>query len=170
VIVRPGGSGWWLRVAHRQRTTPKRLWRRFTALEGVDALVEDFSGDVARRALSTILPWVNKRGATAKHVQDAVTLASAADDTNALLTSDPIVGPRPFGNPNENYLTAMPPAYRLALEMSLHEADERRALEGELHVLEARWREADEIAAISDSLFLPADLDARMAALKARDP
>jgi hypothetical protein len=40
----------------------------------------------------------------------------------------------------------------LALEMALHEATERRALEGELAVLEAAWREAEEIAAIADAL------------------
>jgi hypothetical protein len=40
----------------------------------------------------------------------------------------------------------------LALEMALHEETERRALEGELAVLEAAWREAEEIAAIADVL------------------
>ncbi len=40
----------------------------------------------------------------------------------------------------------------LALEMALHEESERRALEGELRVLEAAWREAEEIAAIADAL------------------
>ena len=32
---------------------------------------------------------------------------------------------------------------------------ERRALEGELKALEIAWKEADEVAAISDHLFLP---------------
>ncbi len=68
----------------------------------------------------------------------------------------------------ENYLTRLAPSFRLALEMSLHEADERAALEGELHVLEARWREAEEIAAISDGMFLPADIDERLDRLRER--
>ena len=42
-----------------------------------------------------------------------------------------------------------------ALEMALHEEDERRALEGELWRLEQAWREAEEIAAIADNLLLP---------------
>jgi len=46
----------------------------------------------------------------------------------------------------------IPPAMRLALEMSLHEEGERRALEGELAELEAAWKEAEEIAAIADTL------------------
>ncbi|HET8655637.1 MAG TPA: hypothetical protein VFL93_09010 [Longimicrobiaceae bacterium] len=41
---------------------------------------------------------------------------------------------------------------QLALEMALHEESERRAMEGELAALEAAWREAEEIAAIADSL------------------
>ncbi|HEX8693565.1 MAG TPA: hypothetical protein VF746_14175 [Longimicrobium sp.] len=40
----------------------------------------------------------------------------------------------------------------LALEVALHEEEERRALEGELTLLEAAWREAEELAAIADRL------------------
>jgi hypothetical protein len=40
----------------------------------------------------------------------------------------------------------------LALEMSLHEESERRALDGELALLEAAWRDAERIALIADSL------------------
>jgi hypothetical protein len=43
----------------------------------------------------------------------------------------------------------------LALEMAAHEEQERRALEGELAALEAAWKEAEEIAAIADDMFLP---------------
>ena len=43
--------------------------------------------------------------------------------------------------------------------MALHEEQERRALEGELRVLERAWREAEEIAGISDNLFPPAGAD-----------
>jgi hypothetical protein len=44
------------------------------------------------------------------------------------------------------------PALALALEMALHEETERRALDGELAMLEAMWREAEGIAAIADAL------------------
>jgi hypothetical protein len=50
----------------------------------------------------------------------------------------------------------MPVEVRLAAEMAVHEEVERRALEGELRALEATWREAEEVAAIADSLTLPA--------------
>jgi hypothetical protein len=53
----------------------------------------------------------------------------------------------------------LPHPTRLALEMALHEERERKALEGELRTLEAAWRAAEEIAAISDSLLLPEGTD-----------
>ena len=53
------------------------------------------------------------------------------------------------------YINKMPKPTRLALEMALHEEQERRALEGELWLLERAWEEAEEIAEISDNLFLP---------------
>jgi hypothetical protein len=49
-------------------------------------------------------------------------------------------------------LWRLPREQRLALEMALHESTEQAALEGELAVLEAAWREAEEIAAIADKL------------------
>ncbi len=42
---------------------------------------------------------------------------------------------------------------RLALEMAANEDSEREALQGELAELESAWREAEEIAEISDTLF-----------------
>jgi hypothetical protein len=45
------------------------------------------------------------------------------------------------------------PRYRtVALEMVMHEDAERRALEGELRELLSRWKEAESIARIADSL------------------
>jgi hypothetical protein len=41
----------------------------------------------------------------------------------------------------------------LAMEMLLHEALERQALAGELRLLRARWREAEEIASIADTIL-----------------
>ncbi|HEU0055018.1 MAG TPA: hypothetical protein VFQ39_17650, partial [Longimicrobium sp.] len=42
--------------------------------------------------------------------------------------------------------------HTLVLEVALHEESERRALEGELALLESAWREAEEIAALADRL------------------
>ncbi|HEX8724163.1 MAG TPA: hypothetical protein VF737_02085 [Gemmatimonadaceae bacterium] len=48
---------------------------------------------------------------------------------------------------------------RLALEMSMHEESERRALEGELQLLADAWREAETVAEIADGLLDPPGFD-----------
>jgi hypothetical protein len=50
-------------------------------------------------------------------------------------------------------LYRLPAVDRLALEMASNEDMERRAMHGELAALHTAWREAEEIAAISDELF-----------------
>jgi hypothetical protein len=60
------------------------------------------------------------------------------------------------------------PTDALALEMALHEESERVALQGELAGLEAACREAEEIAAIADDMFLPDDTTDRLATLRGR--
>jgi hypothetical protein len=57
----------------------------------------------------------------------------------------------------------------LALEMAAHEDSERRALDGELSLLEDAWRQAEEIAAIADDLFIPEATRARLSNLKETD-
>jgi hypothetical protein len=53
-------------------------------------------------------------------------------------------------------LPQLPLVDRHALEMAANEDAERRALEGELRVLEHAWRQAEEIAAIADDLLFEA--------------
>ena len=69
---------------------------------------------------------------------------------------------------HESGLLALPVSVRLAIEMALHEDQERRALEGELAELEQAWREAEEIGAIADSLLLPAWIDDAMKRLRSK--
>jgi len=61
---------------------------------------------------------------------------------------------RPMKEKHMGIVHKLPRPTRLALEMALHEEQERRALQGELKTLEAVWKHAEEIAAISDSLLL----------------
>ncbi|MDH5235848.1 MAG: hypothetical protein OEW77_12905, partial [Gemmatimonadota bacterium] len=67
-------------------------------------------------------------------------------------------------------VSALPAPTRLALEMALHEEAERRAIEGELAVLEAAWQEAEVIANISDNLLVPADVERQLEVLKEAAP
>ena len=127
-----------------------------------------FAGEDARRALGALLPALNFAGGREAEVTSAVQSierAGGATDYFAAAASDPAsygirgaaFGPR---------LAALPREVRLAMEMAAHEERERRALEGELAVLEAEWRRAEEIAAIADDLFLPASVRDWMARLK----
>ena len=115
---------------------------------------EWFEGDDARRALSAILPRVNSMGGTARTVQFAVSRIESNGHPQRFLSN---VARLPIGMDAgiPGYLHRMSKPIKLALEMALHEEQERRALEGDLWRLERAWREAEEIAAISDNLLLP---------------
>ena len=65
-------------------------------------------------------------------------------------------------------LSLLPTESRLALEMAVSEDLERRALAGELAGLELAWREAEEIAAIADTLLVPPRVVDGMRALRER--
>ena len=112
-------------------------------------------GPEARRFASAILPRMNSMGGTKETVQHAVHEIEAIGHPERFLL-DIADGDRfqdKKGVPG--YINKMPKPTKLALEMALHEEQERRALEGELWLLEQAWREAEEIAEISDNLFLP---------------
>jgi hypothetical protein len=57
-----------------------------------------------------------------------------------------------IGSRDREPLLHVPLVHRLALEMVAHEHAEREALAGELAELERAWQEAEEIAAIADTL------------------
>ena len=116
---------------------------------------EWFEGEDALRVLRATLPTLNAFGGEARTVEAAVSEISERGHAHAFLEQIAIrsEGYRRNGVPGS--LFRMPGAVRLALEMALHEEDERRALEGELWRLEQAWREAEEIAAIADRLLLP---------------
>jgi len=111
-----------------------------------------FRGEDARRVAAALVPRLNRQGGSRRSVQRAVKEIETAGHPNRFLTE---IANREPGN-----LGRMPVPVRLALEMSLHEEQERRAIEGELWILEQAWKEAEEIAAIADSFLLPADTDA----------
>ena len=65
-------------------------------------------------------------------------------------------------------LYGLTPVDRLGLEMALHEDAERRAMAGELTLLELAWRDAEEIAAIADDMFLPSGVQSSLDRLRGR--
>ena len=116
---------------------------------------ERFEGAEAERLLGQIIPKMNRNGGEKRTVQEAVSEIEHHGHPDEYL-SDVVTGDRfqdKKGIPG--YVNKMPKPTKLALEMALHEEQERRALEGELWRLERAWEEAEEIAAIADSLLLP---------------
>lgn len=128
-------------------------------------------GTLATPLLRRVLPIVNRSGATRQRILGGVQLieeAGGPDHFARWATSKrrEWAARSSFGDTGD--LTAIPVEARLAFEMALHEDTERRALEGELSVLEAAWREAEEIAGIADNLLLPGAVEAELARMKAR--
>jgi hypothetical protein len=102
---------------------------------------------------------VNLMAGTRKAVEYAVWAIEAAGDPEAYLaavTRDLPVEYAPKALKRKAQVQRLPRPTRLALEMALHEEQERRALAEDLVTLELAWRDAEEIAAISDNLLVPA--------------
>jgi hypothetical protein len=132
------------------------------------------AGDDALKAAGKLMPAFNEEGAKQKDVQSAVKIITEVSDPNQLFdryagiagrSARPKIQPSINESPGHQ-IGALPREVRLALEMAAHEEQERRALEGELAILEAAWREAEEVAKIADDMFTPADTDARLEGLR----
>lgn len=126
----------------------------------------EFTGAEAMHAAAVVLAGANRFGARSAEVAHAVRRIEDAGDAASYLRTASRMGDWRGGRVVSvlnrwRHLGALHLATTecLALEMAVHEESERRALEGELHVLEAAWREAEHIAAIADGLLPPPGLD-----------
>jgi hypothetical protein len=162
-------------------------WHERLSMFGVDASGFGFvqgaitlRGDDALAAARVLLPHVNASGGKPDAVNQAVSILEEQLDPTSLFTRFAAVRERNHRSiftegwaVRNNYpwrLGGLAPAQRLALEMALHENDERRALEGELTELEQRWKEAEEVAAISDNLFVSPCVEEKVDQLKQESP
>jgi len=127
----------------------------------------------ATRAAALIMPAVNRAGASRRNVQQAVReIESLRDPVEFLKTI--AAGPeqgrldyRAYRKRSKHKgLIRLPVSTRLAVEMAVNEEHERIALEGELALLELAWQDAEEIAAIADSLTIPAEVNEQLERLK----
>ncbi len=152
--------------------------------EGFDLEVEHtrgitrITGPGSPQVAGRLMAQVNRSGAKRATVDDAVKRIEEARDPVRYLertiqahaaeprfpaigiTGKPLKKPRAVDIPGS--LARLDHPTRLAVEMALHEEHERRALEGELFLLEQAWKEAEEVAAISDNLLLPEGTEARL--------
>jgi len=133
-----------------------------------------FEGREAERIASIVVPQVNRYGGAKDAIADAVNLIEESRGTERFLERVARRTPALISSSSSSWrdrrwqrgrglagrggstggLFALPTSERLALEMALHEEAERKVLEGELSELERAWREAEEIAAISDDMFV----------------
>ncbi len=165
------GSGFVVEFRHKKlrNDTPYRFADRSIVLHG----------DQAIRVARQLLPRINRAGGRQTDIADAVGVLEMARSTDHLFSLTASAAKMPAAkkfryhgllkdvkSDGSGAFSSMPTAVRLALEMSLHEEDERRALAGELAALEDRWREAEEVAAISDDMFMPTGVGAMLKRLK----
>jgi hypothetical protein len=113
-------------------------------------------GQAAVQAMARLLPQLNRYGGSRERVTEAVALIEREADPLRFFA---VAAKEARARESKAYVFAIPHAMRLALEMAAHEDIERRALEGELELLEQAWQQAEEVAAIADNMLLPAFVD-----------
>jgi len=136
---------------------PRNYGLAFHHTKGVELL----RGPEVRRVIARVIPALSPFGGDRNQVNSAIemidTSGSAEYYINDALES---------ANRSSGFITQLPVESRLALEMSLQEDGERRALNGELAALERAWREAEQIASIADNLLMPGDVLERITGLR----
>ncbi len=118
---------------------------RTSAFKANDRLLH-VSGPEARPLLRDVIHLFNYGGGSRLSVHEAVQTVQEVGDELALIkrySAHRLQPERGRGAINNT-------SYYLALEMLLHEEDERRAMAGELGELYARWEDAERIAKIAD--------------------
>jgi hypothetical protein len=155
-------SDWGLRVAYEmsnreapRERSPFAIQRPIGGWKRDETVI--LSGDAALRAAGQLLPAINAEGAKRSEVESAVRIVEQTAEPSRLFSRYAVSPPRPTRrSPEErgHILANLPKEVRLAFEMAAHEDTERRALEGELALLEAAWRQAEEVAAIADEMFV----------------
>jgi hypothetical protein len=131
-------------------TDDEQGWALRFALDG---RFLDFHGHDAVHTAHLIAPAINATGGSPSDVHVAVRDIEIAGSPDRYFKRV-----LKFGQEKHWHYTGLdeyPDHMRLAFEMVAHEETERAAMEGELKQLEDDWRQAEEIAAIADNLFLP---------------
>ncbi len=127
---------------------------------------ETLTGEDAYRALGDLLPALNRAGGNERTVEDAVRVVEESRSVADVLRTAQSAKRRSSMNvmmwtgesAKKEALISYRTPMRLALEMALHEEDERRAMSGELGALYARWEEAERIAHIADAELTPLEI------------
>ena len=171
----------WERVAlrlsaggHRLTVRIRHLWEsayytdrhtgELTLRVAHDGGASHLGGDKALTAGGRLLARANWLGGAGRMVQNAVDQIDEIGDADGFLQKTAerfsrFHGRRMMAKYRRVGAMSLLPVERLALEMAVNEEAERRALEGELAKLADEWKEAEEIAAIADNLFVTPSVD-----------
>lgn len=161
----------------KARVVPLRNPGSLGLLVDSDAGHVTLEGPEAVRALGHALVLANAKGAAQEDLRAAVRRvedAGSAERYLSAIVNGVSSGRHPFSlvlesrAPFLGEVRAIPENARLALEIAAHEEIERLALEGELAALEAMWKDAEEIAAISDNLLVPESVQRAWERLRGR--
>lgn len=167
LLPQTANEEWGLRVRHLSFQIPTDLswWGQHPFVRETEV-----RGDEARALMTGILPVVNFAGARDVEVKEALGYLDKYHAPNALFNRAAAIASKTGWESDDDHgeIASLPTEYRLALEMATNEETERRALEGELQLLEDAWREAEEIAAISDNLLLPKGVASIFTKMKAK--
>lgn len=157
-----GGEGWALELHHAPG------WKRGKSKHSRTMILD---GEDAIPVAGKLMARVNRTGGRKLTIQTAVQrieeaghsaryLREAAREADRLQHSGEGRKGRGKYRREAGSLRQLPADAKLALEMATQEEAEREALEGELLVLEAAWRNAEEIAHIADNLLVPPETEA----------
>jgi hypothetical protein len=138
-----------------------------------------YRGEDAMHIAGKLMARANRSGGSKKTIDQAVRriesigdpesfLVEAVRESERLRREKAGDDPKKLAKATAGSLAKLPRDIRLAIEMATHEEAERRAMEGELEILEAAWKQAEEIAGIADSLLIPQEVDEFVTAEKAR--
>lgn len=150
------GSGEGVALTIRDAHLKEPKWTRGKVRRYSSDIVT-LTGDDALSALRRTMLLVNRKGASVRRLDDAHAVLAEAGSADALVRRAGALG-LGLGDRAGNADQVLKGADALAFEMALNEESERRALEGELIVLERAWQEAEEIAAIADALPFEAQI------------
>ncbi len=113
-----------------------------------------FRGNHLLDGLGRVLPSLERGRPRPPAVAEATRLLERTLGSSEELLSYVTGSPLRYHAKGEFPLAHVPSEVRLALEMASHEEGERRALAGELKLLEREWRDAERLAKIADGLAL----------------
>lgn len=141
IIAASDDAPWMLRVAHAAGSLDLPATRA-VALGGPLLARINFRGGTARE-VAEATRRITDAGDPERYIRNSASLRRDRRRRNAIFWNDDVG------------VLGLTATERLALEIAMNEDAERQAMQGELQALEEAWRDAEEIAAIADGMFLP---------------